>query len=161
MRAIQQNNQPVKQRVLPMLKFKRFDPVGIAVSRSGLSDKIGRWRFNILDMRIEERRSQRLWKALFLKLSIFFVTPVHTLLAFVPSVWNNMTGIERPLLQQPGSHSCGVKPSGRIHPRLKCGQNLQTVLPAGKRPIPACCGALNTRASPDEDCHLNQWHTSG
>src|SRR4051794_25905742 len=41
-----------------------------------------------------------------------------------------------------------TNPIGRVHPFSKCGQYAQVVFPLGKRPTPARCGALNTRASP-------------
>jgi transposase-like protein len=60
---IEQDHRRVKQRVYPMLGFKRFEKAAITISGIELAHKIKKGQFDTTQMRLEEAQAQQLWEA--------------------------------------------------------------------------------------------------
>jgi transposase-like protein len=60
---IEQDHRRVKQRVNPMLGFKRFGNAGVTISGIELAHKIRKGQFDTSRLRLEGARAQELWQA--------------------------------------------------------------------------------------------------
>jgi transposase-like protein len=60
---IEQDHRRVKQRVYPMLGFKRFDNAEVAISGIELTHKIRKGQFDTSELMMGEVRAQELWQA--------------------------------------------------------------------------------------------------
>ena len=60
---IEQDHRRVKQRVYPMLGFKRFENAAITISGIELAQKIKKGQFGTTQMRLEEAQAQQLLEA--------------------------------------------------------------------------------------------------
>jgi transposase-like protein len=60
---IEQDHRRVKQRVYPMLGFKRFGDAIVTISGIELAHKIKKGQFNTSELRLEGARAQELWQA--------------------------------------------------------------------------------------------------
>jgi transposase-like protein len=60
---IEQDHRRVKQRVYPMLGFKRFENAEITISGIELAQKIKKGEYDISELRLEEWRADELWQA--------------------------------------------------------------------------------------------------
>jgi IS6 family transposase len=60
---IEQDHRRVKQRVYPMLGFKRFGNAAVTISGIELANKIGKRQFDTSELRPEEARVQEIWEA--------------------------------------------------------------------------------------------------
>jgi transposase-like protein len=61
---IKQDHRRVKQRVYPMLGFKRFKNASVTISGVELAQKIKKEKFDTSGLRLEEARAQELWQAI-------------------------------------------------------------------------------------------------
>ena len=60
---IEQDHRRVKQRVYPMLGFKRFDNAVVTISGIELAHKIRKKQFDTSELRLEGARAPELWQA--------------------------------------------------------------------------------------------------
>ena len=60
---IEQDHRRVKQRVYPMLGFKRFGNAAITISGIELEHKIKKGQFDTSELRLEGARAQEVWQA--------------------------------------------------------------------------------------------------
>ena len=60
---IEQDHRRVKQRVYPMLGFKRFGNAAVTISGVELAHKIKKGQFDTSGLRLEGVRAQELWQA--------------------------------------------------------------------------------------------------
>jgi transposase-like protein len=60
---IEQDHRRVKQRVYPMLGFKKFENAAVTISGIELSQKIKKGQFDTSELRIEEVRAGELWQS--------------------------------------------------------------------------------------------------
>ncbi len=60
---IEQDHRRVKQRVYPMLGFKRFENAAVTISGIELISKIRKRQFDISELRLEGARAQKVWQA--------------------------------------------------------------------------------------------------
>ena len=62
-RLIEQDHRRVKQRVYPMLGFKKFENAAITISGIELIHKIRKGQFDTSEMNLKERRAEEVWEA--------------------------------------------------------------------------------------------------
>ena len=60
---IEQDHRRVKQRVYPMLGFKRFGNATVTICGVELAHKIKKGQFDTSELRLEGVRAQELWQA--------------------------------------------------------------------------------------------------
>ena len=60
---IEQDHRRVKQRVYPMLGFKRFENAGVTISGIELAHKIKKGQFNTCAISQEGERALQVWEA--------------------------------------------------------------------------------------------------
>ena len=61
---IEQDHRRVKQRVYPMLGFKRFGNAAVTISGIALIHKIRKGQFDTSELRLKESRAQEVWRAI-------------------------------------------------------------------------------------------------
>jgi transposase-like protein len=60
---MEQDHRRVKQRVYPMLGFKKFENAAVSISGIEVAHKIKKGQFDTSELRVEEVRSGQLWQA--------------------------------------------------------------------------------------------------
>jgi transposase-like protein len=60
---MEQDHRRVKQRVYPMLGFKKFENAAVSISGIEVAHKIKKGQFDTSELRVEEVRSGELWQA--------------------------------------------------------------------------------------------------
>ena len=61
---IEQDHRRVKQRVYPMLGFKRFANAAVTISGIELAQKIKKGQFDTTEMKLEGARAEELWQGI-------------------------------------------------------------------------------------------------
>jgi transposase-like protein len=60
---MEQDHRRVKQRVYPMLGFKKFENAAVSISGIEVAHKIKKGQFDTSELRVEEVRAGELWQA--------------------------------------------------------------------------------------------------
>jgi transposase-like protein len=60
---MEQDHRRVKQRVYPMLGFKKFENAAVSISGIEVAHKIKKGQFDTSELRVVEVRSGQLWQA--------------------------------------------------------------------------------------------------